>query len=87
MLVLKRSLKERTFVGGLTITVVSIDSKRGIARLDLDGEVYSFHERETLAIGEGISLYMAAVRLHYIRLGVQAPPDVRVMREEAITSN
>jgi len=48
--------------------------------------VLSRHENEAIVIGGQIKVTVVEIRGHQIRLGIEAPRDVAVRREELVAS-
>lgn len=46
--------------------------------------VLSRRETESICIGNGIEIRVASIRGGCVRLGIVAPPEVRVLRKEII---
>ena len=46
--------------------------------------VLSRKEQESLVIGEGVTVRVLEIRGRYVRLGIEAPPEVRIQRREII---
>ncbi len=44
--------------------------------------VLSRREGETIKIGDGIELTVVSIRGDHVRLGIAAPPEVPIVREE-----
>jgi carbon storage regulator len=44
--------------------------------------ILSRKTRQAIKIGEGIVITVVAVRGKQVRFGIEAPPDVRIRREE-----
>jgi carbon storage regulator len=44
--------------------------------------ILSRKERQAIKIGDGITLVVVAVRGKQVRFGIEAPPGVRIRREE-----
>jgi len=49
--------------------------------------VLSRHENEAIVIGGRIKVTVVEIRGHQIRLGIEAPKDVAVRREELVASS
>jgi carbon storage regulator len=46
--------------------------------------ILSRREGDSIIIGDGIRLVVLSVDRRGVRLGIEAPPDVRILREEIV---
>jgi sRNA-binding carbon storage regulator CsrA len=89
MLVLSRNIGESMIIGDLCVTVTGVFNKKvqlGIVNQreksgfsTLDGKL-----EEVITIPENVKIKILQIRGMQVRLGIQAPPEVLVLRDKLV---
>ena len=86
MLILTRTINEAIIIGGdIRVSVASVRSEEASFTVESSDTYQPRRERligQTLPIAAGIKLMVLGIRGRQVRLGVEAPKDVPVDREE-----
>ena len=83
MLVLTRKLGESIIIGdNINVTVLNISDDQIYLDVNIISESLTIHLQETISITDDIKITVVKIDKGQVKLGIKAPEDVTVNREE-----